>query len=243
MKNGMKIGIITDIHNNLAALKAVLKVFERRQCEKIICTGDIIGIGPYPEETVTVMRDLNNLAGCVRGNHENFLLIGMPSIFPNDKMMDQGEYEHHKWEHAKLSEASRKFLSELPYEQFIELEGKRIYIAHYSMDDTHQYINYTPNPSANDLKRMFAGIEADIIIYGHDHTASAVKGKRWYINCGSAGCPGRDKNIARAGILNLNGEIEFEPLRVSYDVSKTIAAIDRFNYPDKENIKKYFYGA
>lgn len=238
----MKIGVVTDIHNNLAALMAILEVFEERQCEKIICGGDIIGIGPYPEETVTVMRNLTNLAGCVRGNHENFLLVGMPSVFPNDKMMEKSEYEHHKWEHAKLSELSREFLSKLPYEQYIDLDGKRIYVAHYSMDAAHQYINYTPNPTASDLEKMFSEIEADVIIYGHDHAANVVKGNRWYINCGSAGCPGRDKNVARAGILNLDGEISFEPLGISYDVSKTLEDIDLFDYPDKENIKKYFYG-
>lgn len=238
----MKLGIITDIHNNLAALTAVLAVFEKEQCEKIICCGDIIGIGPYPEETVTVMRNLPNLAGCVRGNHENFLLVGMPSVFPNDKMMEQGEYEHHKWEHAKLSEPSRKFLSGLPFEQYVELEGKRIYIAHYSMDADHQYVNYTPNPTVSDLERMFPEIEADVILYGHDHVANVVKDDKWYINCGSAGCPGREKNTARAGILKLDGEIEFEPVCITYDVSKTIEDIDRFNYPDKDNIKKYFYG-
>ena len=48
----MKIGIITDIHSNTIALNAVLKEFEKKQVDKIICCGDIIGIGPNPEETV-----------------------------------------------------------------------------------------------------------------------------------------------------------------------------------------------
>lgn len=48
----MKIGIITDVHSNIIALNAVLNEFEKIEVDKIICCGDIIGIGPNPEETV-----------------------------------------------------------------------------------------------------------------------------------------------------------------------------------------------
>lgn len=46
----MKLGIITDIHSNIIALNEVLKEFEKIKIDKIICCGDIIGIGPNPEE-------------------------------------------------------------------------------------------------------------------------------------------------------------------------------------------------
>ena len=64
----MKIGIITDIHNNIVALDAVLKAFEDACCDRVICCGDIIGIGPRPEETVSRLMSVLNLT-CVRGNH------------------------------------------------------------------------------------------------------------------------------------------------------------------------------
>lgn len=48
----MKIGIITDIHSNIQALNTILNEFERIRVDKIICCGDIIGIGINPEETV-----------------------------------------------------------------------------------------------------------------------------------------------------------------------------------------------
>ncbi len=50
----MKLGIITDIHNNLTALKCVVAKLNQMECDKIICCGDIIGIGPNPEETVNI---------------------------------------------------------------------------------------------------------------------------------------------------------------------------------------------
>lgn len=42
----MKIGILTDIHNNVIALDAVLQEFERQSCEKIVCAGDILASDP-----------------------------------------------------------------------------------------------------------------------------------------------------------------------------------------------------
>ena len=54
----MKLGIITDIHSNIIALNEVLKEFEKIKVGKIICCGDIIGIGPYPEEVI--LKEENN---------------------------------------------------------------------------------------------------------------------------------------------------------------------------------------
>ena len=42
----MKLGVITDIHNNLIALRAVVEQLNQMECDKIICCRDIIGIGP-----------------------------------------------------------------------------------------------------------------------------------------------------------------------------------------------------
>lgn len=91
----MKLGIITDIHNNYVALKAVTEKLQQLECDKIICCGDIIGIGPYPEETVQYMMQISNLIA-VRGNHEHYLLAKMPSEYPNKEQMSVEEMKHHK---------------------------------------------------------------------------------------------------------------------------------------------------
>jgi len=242
-----RIGIITDIHNNAAALKLILRELEKRNCDEIICCGDIIGIGAYPEETVRIMRKLKNLSACVKGNHETFLFGRMPATFPNDEHMEYEERKYHLWEHERLEKDSVKFLSMLPYSQTIEREGRKIYVAHYSMDGQNRYVNYHQNPSKEQVKTMFAGIDADIILYGHDHAGSIMPGddhikRPWYINCGSLGCPAKDENIARAGILDIGKEIQYESVRIPYDVEAVLRDIDLFNFPDKENIKQYFYG-
>lgn len=240
----MRIGIITDIHNNCDALNAVLDNFSSLGVDKIICCGDIIGIGPKPEETVKRMMSLNNLE-CVRGNHDNYLINGMPNIVPNDEMMDYGEMEHHKWEHSRLSNESLIFIKSLPFSKVLNINDKKIYIAHYSMNSNNKYVNYTHSPSLNDLKIMFQKVYADIIIYGHNHNPSVNnESDKWYINSGSLGCPIGTSNCARAGILNIdNDNVDYEQLNVTYDVNKVIGDIKNIKYPDYKNILQYFYGA
>lgn len=42
----MKIGVISDVHSNIDALKKVFEKFEEMKIDKVICLGDVIGIGP-----------------------------------------------------------------------------------------------------------------------------------------------------------------------------------------------------
>ena len=74
----MKIGIISDAHGNINALNAVLEEFDKIQVDKIICCGDIIGIGANPEETVQALIQRKNILIAVKGNHEQYLLEGLP---------------------------------------------------------------------------------------------------------------------------------------------------------------------
>lgn len=239
----MKLGVVTDIHNNLTALKAIVKTLNQMECDKIVCCGDIIGIGPFPEETVQCMMQIPNLIA-VRGNHEKYLLDGMPDEYPNEEQMGVEEMKHHKWEHNLLSEESIAFLECLPYKIDVIYEDYKVSIVHYCMDYDGHYINYKANPSENDLKEMFSNFNSDIILYGHDHCRNIYKDdKKYYINVGSLGCPAKDKNLARAGIVKIEkGNVEIEPIDVEYDVNEVINMIDRINYPDADNIKKYFYG-
>lgn len=65
----MKIGIITDIHSNISALNIVLNKLKKIEVDKIICCGDIIGIGPNPEKTVQELMKNKDKLIAVRGNH------------------------------------------------------------------------------------------------------------------------------------------------------------------------------
>lgn len=239
----MKIGIITDIHSNIQALNAILNELDKQNVERIICCGDIIGIGINPEETVQTLLKRKEVLIAVRGNHEQYLLNGFPKeVHDNKRKMSEIEIKNHKWNHSKLSEQSIDFLSQLQISQDIELAGKRFYIVHYPQQADGTYKKHIKNPSVMDNVEMFKENDADIFLYGHTHTFSVNNiNDKWYINTGALGCPMKS-NIARAGILEINDEkIKFNSINVEYNVKEVIDEINKLKFPFYEEILKIFY--
>lgn len=238
----MKIGIITDIHSNIQALNATLIEFDKQNVEKIICCGDIIGIGINPEETVHELLKRKEMLIAVRGNHEQYLLNGLPKEIHDEKRkMSEIEIKNHKWNHSKLSNKSIEFLRQLEISLNVELVGKRLYIVHYPQQTDGTYKKHIKNPSAMDNLEMFKENTADIFIYGHTHTFSVNNiNDKFYINTGALGCP-MGNNIARAGILEINkGKIEFKRINVEYNVKEIIDKINNLKFPFYEQILKIF---
>ena len=64
----MKIALISDIHGNYPALKAVLESKAFQSADKAYCLGDLVGYYPYPEECVK--RVMKEGIPCVMGNHD-----------------------------------------------------------------------------------------------------------------------------------------------------------------------------
>jgi predicted phosphodiesterase len=87
----MKIGILSDVHANLEALKAALGHLERERCAMIYSGGDLINYGPDPWECID--RAAGAVALQLTGNHED----EVHKYINGDKGMD--------WfrEHAKQS--------------------------------------------------------------------------------------------------------------------------------------------
>ena len=70
----MKVAIITDVHGNASALKAVLRVIdERDEIDHIYCLGDMVGIGPDTNEVLDLLFSRNDLS-MITGNHDEAVL-------------------------------------------------------------------------------------------------------------------------------------------------------------------------
>ena len=83
----MKYGIISDIHGNIVALNEVLKRLQKERVDQIICLGDIIGIGPHPNECVEKLNsnsnnDISNLIDDSTKNN-NINMTGESKAEPN----------------------------------------------------------------------------------------------------------------------------------------------------------------
>lgn len=239
----MKIGIISDIHSNVIALKTVLKEFENMNVDKIICCGDEIGIGPSSEETVQELMKWENKLVAVRGNHEQYLVNGLPKqVHDNKRQMSLEEIQNHNWNHSQLSDSSIQFIKKLPLTQELNVENFKIYITHYPINSNGEYKKHIKDPLDIDVKELFSDISADIFLYGHTHTSSKVLCENvWYINPGSVGCPMKS-NLARCGILAIdNGRVLYEALKLSYDVQGVINDIKAKKYPAYEEMLDIFF--
>lgn len=240
----MKIGIISDIHGNLNALKAVLEEFYNKNVDKIICLGDLIGGAPMSNEVIEeIMKNKKEII-VVMGNRERYIIEGLPKIVHDEKKeVTKEQVERFEWIKKQLSEISKKFIYNLPKEILYETEGKKIYISHYPMNENGIYRKHIKQANAEENENMFLGINADIYLYGHTHKEVYNKiNNKFYINPGALGCPGKTDK-ALCGILNIEKDkIEYEQLYVKYNVKSVIDYIEKIKFPGYKGVLKHFYG-
>lgn len=65
----MRYAIISDIHSDATALRAVLADAADAGCGKIVCLGDVVGYGPEPVETLELVY--RRVHVCLAGNHDD----------------------------------------------------------------------------------------------------------------------------------------------------------------------------
>ncbi len=68
------IAIVSDLHANLEATRAVMADIAEHNAEDIICLGDIIGYGPNPLECIDIAMDFKVT---LQGNHEKAALVNL----------------------------------------------------------------------------------------------------------------------------------------------------------------------
>ena len=232
----MKIGIISDVHSNITALELAFEKFEQMNVNKVICIGDVIGIGPYPEKCIQfLMENKDKIISFVKGNHENYLIKGIPRKHHNEKdakPMTDEDISTHVWNHSKLNQEQKEFIKLLKEEDLLEIEGRKIIIEHYPKDENSKFKKFIKNPSDMEIKELFEDKEADVYLFGHTHTkCNYTVNNKYYINPGSLGCPIKSTG-ANAGILNISKEnIEYTQLEIEYDIQKVINEIKALNYP------------
>ena len=166
----MKIGLISDIHGNKKALDAVLKQLEKENIDKIICIGDLVGEASMSEEVVQKIINMGQKVVAVRGNRERYIIEGMPKVVHDERMkISDEQLQRNECIKKELSDLSIEFISKLPKEIICEIEGNKIYIAHYPMNEDGNFRKHIKKANAEENEIMFSGIDADIYLYGHTH--------------------------------------------------------------------------
>jgi len=230
-----RIGLFSDIHGNLEALKAVLADMEEMGVQDKFCLGDIVGYGPDPAKCLELVRDL----GCpiLLGNHDE----GCVALEPDSSF---NTYALAALEHARrqLSDEQKDFLKTLPRK--IETDG--FTVVHGSLSDKKDW-SYVLD--VGDAKNHFHFQTQSVCFCGHTHKPAAwrqlketVQGlpivppftleadAKYLINVGSVGQP-RSLNSDACYVVydKLTRKIEFRFVR--YAVKKTQNKIIRAGLP------------
>lgn len=182
----MRIGIVSDIHCNIAGLDRALD--EMGDVDELICAGDTIFQFRFSNEVVERLRERG--ARIVQGNHEE-------TFFSRDGARAQQA----PW----IQQDKLQYLSKQPLTLRTNVGGRRLLVVHGSpWEPCNEYI-YPHSPT---LKR-FDQLDADIVILGHTHYQMAERtGRTLVINPGSAGQPRDPRNDFQLSFAILDTESE-----------------------------------
>jgi putative phosphoesterase len=204
----MRLGLISDVHGNLAALEAVLAALEDAGVDALVFAGDAVSYYPAVNETIELLRQRTTWA--IAGNHDAYLLgrLTMPPQIV--AIANPGYFER------TISPENRAWLSGLPPTLDLDLDGIRVLLRHGSPWAIEEYVY----PDHDRFER-FAALPADVVVLGHTHRPFVrdVAGVR-IVNPGSVGQPRDGDPRASAALVDLPGR-EVELLRVGYDVEAT----------------------
>jgi len=211
----VKIGLLSDIHANLAALDAVLRAADAAGVERLFCCGDFVGYY-YQPEAVLNRLDAWSWVG-VRGNHEDMLALWLSGERHAEITSRYGSGIRA----ASGMPASRlDALAGLPVHREVEIEGRRALLCHGTPWDTDEYVYPDTDPAIRD--RMAAGGQ-DIVVFGHTHYPV-----HWQIagchvvNPGSVGQP-RDRKPGACWAIWDTTSMTVELRREVYDCTALVA--------------------
>jgi len=167
----------------------------------------------------------------------------MPLIVHDEKVkISQEQIDRNNWVKNHLKSTSIEYIYKLPKEIMCNIEGKRIYISHYPMNEDGSFKKHIKKANIEENHEMFLGIEADIYLYGHTHrNIYNIKDNKIYINPGSVGCP-EGTNNAWYGILNIKNEkIEYKQETISYNKEVVIEDIENTAFPGYDKVIELFF--
>jgi diadenosine tetraphosphatase ApaH/serine/threonine PP2A family protein phosphatase len=230
-----KIAIISDIHSNIHALDSVINHIKNQQADMIVCLGDVIGYGAFPQECVRYVDDNKILT--IMGNHEL-------AILNKERLIHMNQYAHKslEWTQNKLSPESLAWISKLPFQ--LQIENCLFVHAAPQNPEVFEYII-----DLRDAVLQFDYFATDYCFYGHTHLPKIFSeelgemrelmpeyhqkkfGERLLINVGSVGQPRDGDNRASYCLLDTSTN-EIYLHRVNYDYNSASKAIEDAGLPE-----------
>jgi diadenosine tetraphosphatase ApaH/serine/threonine PP2A family protein phosphatase len=232
----VKVAVVSDVHANLHALKAVLAAIDADPPDELWCLGDLVGYGARPNECCELIEA--RAAVCLGGNHD-LAVRGTIDLaeFSGDAAVAA------TWTRNVLSADARAFLDTL------DPQGERNGVGLYHGSPRDPVWEYVLSDEAAVASIMLSPFPLTLV--GHSHVALQVSlderalggglaangtvldftTRKWLLNPGSVGQP-RDGD-PRAAYLALDFDDQRAAFhRVDYDIEATQAEIRAAGLPD-----------
>jgi len=231
--------LISDIHGNYEALKAVIADIDAQGADEVYFLGDVVGYGPEPESCIDLLE--KRCSVFLMGNHDYAMLnvpvgfnpIAEQAIWCLKARMEPGIYSM-PWKRRRW-----KFLGNL---KPAHLDDDRLFVHASPREPVSEYILPTdPLHNPEKIESLFARVE-HLAFCGHTHLPGVyteepdfrkpdvlnhrfeITDAKAIINIGSVGQP-RDRDQRSCYVLLHDDHVEWR--RVAYDIEKTVAKINR----------------
>ena len=198
----MKLALLSDIHGNHHALRAVLNAVRQQHVDTLLIAGDFVGYYFWPVEVFSLLKEWDIVA--IRGNHDRML-----EDIVNDKSLRLKLYEKYgsglDVAFEQLDSKSIEWLTHLPDSIEYETKDGNVLLCHGSPWDRDEYIY--PDSSDLSLKR-YENLNVKWVIQGHTHYPMYLKiGNIVLINPGSVGQPRNSQPGAHWATLDTDSGI------------------------------------
>jgi predicted phosphodiesterase len=236
----MKYALLSDIHANLPALRAVLADIDQRgNVDATYHLGDLTGYAPWPNEVVAFLRE-REIPG-IAGNYDSTVATdykhcGCKADSPREEELSHLSYE---WTRSHVTADTKRYLASLPFRIDIRplgghISGPTITLLHGNQTLNTVYVTEDrPDSFLEKMARDVGARAGDLVCFGHTHKPwqRVVDGIR-FINTGSVGRPKDGDPRACYVVLSMESSgacVEF--VRVSYDIDEAVDAIRASDLP------------
>ena len=237
-----RLALISDIHANLPALRAVLAdIDERANFDAVYHLGDLTGYAPWPNEVIALLRE-RGITG-IAGNYDSTVATdykhcGCRADTPHDEELSHLSFE---WTRSHVTSETKKYLGSLPFRMDIRpfgghVSGSTVTLVHGNQTLNTVYV--TEDRPDSFLEKMGKDLGAraeDVVCFGHTHKPwQRVVGGIQFINAGSVGRPKDGDPRACYVSLAIDGSgVRVEFVRVAYAIDEAARAIRENGLPDE----------
>jgi putative phosphoesterase len=149
----MKLGLISDIHGDPFALELAWSHLTVMGADRIVCAGDLVGYGPFPDRVVSFMRERQ--VSSVRGNHDRWAL-------------ERGPGARDEFGGGTPSLETLDYLRELPADLLVAHLTTIGVVVHGSPRSDMEFVTRQSHPRKV-LRQYLLDLQCDLLVVGHTH--------------------------------------------------------------------------